>query len=387
MFEWIAVATGDEYLRDKTHLRAGEVWSERLRQMIDQANLFQLFWSRNAMKSDFVRAEYEYALALGRAGFIRPTYWEDPLPEDRTRGLPPESLKSLHFVRLDLEQRDRLVYVGRRQSRPIQARAPKRRSWTWAAGLLLLIAGFGWNLWRDRDVQPLGPDLEKAIAGLAVLGPSEFSGVMPAGEVDAGVVRFWWRGSPAGRVLAIRAVARPPGSDSRDVRISGLDRDYRPMVAYDAPYLDEIGVGEGRVIVVWDLGLGERNPEEILPVTKHGAWPLEHAPEARSVDVTVVRAGRDLLGWAFEWVVLPAHAERRTIQRIQGRTFTLAAPGSPRGERRLVAEWNALQDPATRAPGRPGWLERLCLLQIALGDRAGALATFEELQRLREMKR
>jgi hypothetical protein len=96
-FDRLITAFGDEYLRDLTHLRAGEVWSRRLEEMITDANVFQLFWSSNSMKSQFVRNEWEYALSLRRRNFVRPTYWEEPLPEDRASGLPPESLRRLHF--------------------------------------------------------------------------------------------------------------------------------------------------------------------------------------------------------------------------------------------------------------------------------------------------
>jgi serine/threonine protein kinase len=99
-FEHLAKALGDEYLRDWQHLRAGEVWDERLRQMIAEADVFQLFWSRNAMESAYVRQEWEHALSLNRPHFVRPTYWEDPLPSDAARGLPPAELLRLHFQHL-----------------------------------------------------------------------------------------------------------------------------------------------------------------------------------------------------------------------------------------------------------------------------------------------
>jgi ribosomal protein L40E len=89
--------TGDRYLMDSRTLRSGEVWDDRLRQLIEEADIFQLFWSRNSMNSKFVEQEWEYALQLGREGFVRPVYWEDPLAEDPDRDLPPERLRCLHF--------------------------------------------------------------------------------------------------------------------------------------------------------------------------------------------------------------------------------------------------------------------------------------------------
>jgi TIR domain len=98
--ERFTTLTGDRYMIDVRSLRSGEIWSDRLGELIDQADIFQLFWSRNAMYSPFVRQEWEHALRLRREGFVRPVYWDDPLPTDRERDLPPEELQRLHFSRL-----------------------------------------------------------------------------------------------------------------------------------------------------------------------------------------------------------------------------------------------------------------------------------------------
>src|SRR5262249_9712562 len=63
------------------------------------------FWSRNSMTSSFVRSEWEYALSLNRASFIRPVYWEVPMPESPDLGLPPDTLRALHFHRILFESR------------------------------------------------------------------------------------------------------------------------------------------------------------------------------------------------------------------------------------------------------------------------------------------
>jgi len=99
-FERYAAALGDRYMRDVTQLRAGEVWNERIRDLIEQSQVFQLFWSHNSMSSPYVREEWEFALGLNRGEFVRPTYWEDPLPADPARNLPPPELARLHFHRL-----------------------------------------------------------------------------------------------------------------------------------------------------------------------------------------------------------------------------------------------------------------------------------------------
>jgi serine/threonine protein kinase len=99
-FQRYAAARGDRYLMDVANLKPGEPWGEGLRKLIDEADVFQLFWSRNSMKSEVVREEYEYALSLPRERFVCPVYWEDPMPEESERGLPPEELRQLHFQRI-----------------------------------------------------------------------------------------------------------------------------------------------------------------------------------------------------------------------------------------------------------------------------------------------
>ena len=99
-FELYARTIGDEFLRDKVTIRSGQVWNDRLKEMIRESDVFQLFWSTNAMRSTYVREEWEYALSLGRDHFVRPTYWEDPLPSSPQDGLPPDVLRRLHFQRV-----------------------------------------------------------------------------------------------------------------------------------------------------------------------------------------------------------------------------------------------------------------------------------------------
>jgi TIR domain len=99
-FAEFARALGDEYLQDVLALRSGERWRPRLPELIEEADIFQLFWSRNSMRSSFCREEWEHALALRRPLFVRPLYWEDPMPEDPALGLPPVALRELEFVKV-----------------------------------------------------------------------------------------------------------------------------------------------------------------------------------------------------------------------------------------------------------------------------------------------
>lgn len=107
---------GDRFLRDATDLRSGEVWSDGLAAMIREADIFQLFWSTSSMTSPFVSQEWTYALGLARPNFIRPTYWEDPMPARPEDDLPPVALARLHF--------SRLMLPGPAEARPVAPPVP-----------------------------------------------------------------------------------------------------------------------------------------------------------------------------------------------------------------------------------------------------------------------
>jgi predicted RNA-binding protein with RPS1 domain len=82
---------GMEYLRDVHILRSGEEWQTRLLAMIERADIFQLCWSQTAKHSTNVEKEWRHALKQRRRSFIRPIYWEIPMPD------PPVELADLHF--------------------------------------------------------------------------------------------------------------------------------------------------------------------------------------------------------------------------------------------------------------------------------------------------
>ena len=105
-FERFAAVLGDRYVRDVIDLRTGEVWSKRIEELIREADIFQLFWSTNSMRSIPVQREWQFALALDRPNFVRPTYWESPMPRDPVADLPPQALRRLHFERIGLERSD-----------------------------------------------------------------------------------------------------------------------------------------------------------------------------------------------------------------------------------------------------------------------------------------
>jgi len=77
---------------DVLSLRSGEDWEMRLFQEIALADIFFLFWSRNAMKSYWVEKEWRSALAQKGDKFIEPV----PLEPPDVAPVPPE-LAGKHF--------------------------------------------------------------------------------------------------------------------------------------------------------------------------------------------------------------------------------------------------------------------------------------------------
>jgi len=49
------------------------------------------------MRSEYLRLEWEHAVTLAKPNFIRPMYWEEPVPRSDQPLLPPSSLSRLHF--------------------------------------------------------------------------------------------------------------------------------------------------------------------------------------------------------------------------------------------------------------------------------------------------
>jgi hypothetical protein len=90
-------ALGDTYLRDVNMLRSGEEWNPALLARIPHADIFQLCWSLAARQSPYVEQEWRHAVKLDRPNFIRPMYWEKPMPD------PPPELQHLHFTHVEID--------------------------------------------------------------------------------------------------------------------------------------------------------------------------------------------------------------------------------------------------------------------------------------------
>ncbi|TRZ47897.1 TIR domain-containing protein [bacterium] len=94
-----AASFGDEYFQDVHRLRSGQRWNDELIGFIKQADVFQLFWSENAIGSKYV--EQEWKCAVGERSrrpdsyFLRPVYWTEkpavPIPTE---------LQEIHFARI-----------------------------------------------------------------------------------------------------------------------------------------------------------------------------------------------------------------------------------------------------------------------------------------------
>jgi hypothetical protein len=243
--EAYARTMGDEYLRDVTQLRAGEIWNDRLMDFIRTADVFQLFWSRNSMLSPWVRQEWEYALSLGRPHFVRPTYWETPLPQAPERDLPPAPLRALHFQRLPVSAeltrsdgvpagestRDRIDrarepsvdeawrpppagarddQLGAGQSHPSPPSRPGPRPHRWriptalVAVLFLAVVG-GSLMWRQSPMETPPVSDPAARASLQTVSPD---GMVLAAMDGEGRIRISSRAGGDLRVIA--TTLRPP---------------------------------------------------------------------------------------------------------------------------------------------------------------------------------
>ena len=84
-------AIGNRFLCDVDSLRSGVQWQQELLRLVEQADVFQLFWSQAAKRSRHVEEEWRHALKQARPAFIRPVLWQVPMPE------PPPDLAAIHF--------------------------------------------------------------------------------------------------------------------------------------------------------------------------------------------------------------------------------------------------------------------------------------------------
>jgi hypothetical protein len=77
---------------DIANLRGGDRWQEVLMREIAARDVFYLFWSREAARSEWVEKEWREALDRRGLDFICPIPLEDP-----RFATPPRELRELHF--------------------------------------------------------------------------------------------------------------------------------------------------------------------------------------------------------------------------------------------------------------------------------------------------
>ncbi|MEO8071107.1 MAG: leucine-rich repeat domain-containing protein [Acidobacteriota bacterium] len=88
---------GIEVFQDVLDLEPGERWATALYREIDRCDVFLLFWSRAAAKSEWVAKEIDYALARKSGDDTRPPDIQ-PVPIEGPPVVPPPpSLSHLHF--------------------------------------------------------------------------------------------------------------------------------------------------------------------------------------------------------------------------------------------------------------------------------------------------
>jgi uncharacterized membrane protein YgcG len=78
-YQRVYEALGMYNMRDVMEMRAEGNWNEGLLKLVDEAEVFQLFWSGAAAQSETVTQEIDRALMhTDRENFIRPVVWEQP---------------------------------------------------------------------------------------------------------------------------------------------------------------------------------------------------------------------------------------------------------------------------------------------------------------------
>ena len=94
--------------------------------LIDSADVFQLYWSRQLLESPENEREWRYAISLKRPDFIRALYWEEPFPTHPERSLPPAELLSLGFQKIP--ERQTTAPISDSNKNPLQQKLARVRT-------------------------------------------------------------------------------------------------------------------------------------------------------------------------------------------------------------------------------------------------------------------
>ena len=99
-FKTILSATGMDVFLDVDSLRSGQEWQPELLRRIENAKIFQMFWSENYSQSENCRMEWQHALKQNKTeGYIRPVFWKKPLLPN-----PPDELSKFNFQYVELPE-------------------------------------------------------------------------------------------------------------------------------------------------------------------------------------------------------------------------------------------------------------------------------------------
>jgi len=91
------------YFQDVLHLKPGDRWERKLYRHIDKCDLFLLFWSTAAKRSQWVLKEVRYALKRKGGDHLAPPQIHPVIIEGPPAPEPPDELAHLHF-------NDKLIY-------------------------------------------------------------------------------------------------------------------------------------------------------------------------------------------------------------------------------------------------------------------------------------
>jgi hypothetical protein len=110
-------AANIEFFQDILELEPGERWERRLFEEIEKCDLFLLFWSSHAARSEWVLREVRHALAQQNSSKERLPHITPVALEGPPVPLPPDELKHLHF-------NDVLTYVIAAVRNELAVKAP-----------------------------------------------------------------------------------------------------------------------------------------------------------------------------------------------------------------------------------------------------------------------
>ena len=217
----VAPIFGSRFLMDRTHLEPGEDRAAGLQRLIRDADVFQLFWSTNSMRSAEVVSEIDYAISLGRPGFILPTYWEEPVPRSLAEGLPPREIDRLHFYRIYPGAISQVSFSAEARALTANTKLAPVESESFGSSNIPQVTN------PTEDLPPLQQTLgTTTLAGVPVTGSLETPESEPTGKLP-----------PLDTIRApITPLPRSSGEGDRMMFVPGRDTSPRPHFTPSQPY-------------------------------------------------------------------------------------------------------------------------------------------------------